>query len=142
MSYSNLEIPQDKPVYKTRSACFLANELIGEDKLIVWEKEPNLEMIPVNELAEKKFEDFLDKIDSYAQKKAEKAGNEFRSIKQDYGYDSPAEKKSSILLTPQSQVPLFGGAKEQGVEKVDVKPKEVPISVGKRAVNRTMNGEE
>ncbi len=142
---TNVYIPTDRPVYQLSSACFLNNELIPEEKVIFWNGEPNLEMVPMNKLAEEKFEEYINKLDKLGAQAASKAGKEYHSIKDFYIKNKQNADENDLHASPvlgaKGQIPLLGGVKNAGVEKIEDKPKEAPLSLGKRAVNRTMNGE-
>ncbi len=143
-----LAIPQDVPVYRVKSACYLDDDLYTEGAVLTWPDEPNLEMEPMNELAQKAMIKFLEKLDIEGQKVAEKTGKSYSGYKDAYENSlvlAQQDGKRVQLVTDKKMAPLMRGNKKTRVEKVELNPT-TPLTgakgkhaVGAAAVNSIGN---
>lgn len=59
-----MRIPEDRPVYRLSEPFFDGQDQYHEkDKLIIFDGVPNQSMIPMNDLARKRYDGYMDKLD-------------------------------------------------------------------------------
>ena len=70
---AKLNIPNDEPIYRVRGAGFFDGETLlpemdatGKPTLIAYDDEPNFNLLPMNELALKKVEQWIEKLEAGA----------------------------------------------------------------------------
>ena len=117
-----LQIPQDIPAYQLKSACFLDDTLYPEDFCLTWPDEPNLEMVPLNDLARKEMKKYVEKLDECGRKAAEKAGKYYNSLADAMDNARAIELQESKkvgVITGKKQVPLMKANKKNRGEKVE-----------------------
>jgi hypothetical protein len=122
-------IPTDVPVYRINDQMFYCDDvLLQEGRVLAWEEEPNLAMIPLNELAIERMRVYLDKLDKFS---AEKCANENRthhSLLKDFeaSIAVPTDNKRARLLdaTPHEMQKSILGKKTDAkrVKTLDVNP--------------------
>lgn len=151
-----LTIPQDRPVYRIDSekGFFGPDDcLYAYGSMIVWMDEPNPDMEPMNSLAHEAKVKYLEKLDSYARKVAEKTGNSYTSMSDAYKNSLELAKqdaKKIELVGSKQQVPLMG-AKKRGPKKIEKVEFEQPApltgkgklsidSFGREEVNKSNGG--
>lgn len=123
-------VPQDRPVYRIKEGKFFGPDdtMRYEGDLVVWRDEPNLEMEPMNDLAQKAMLAYLEKLDECGRKVAEKTGKNYNSLADAHTNAmalATQESKQFEVLSGPKQIPLMGARKEgKTVEtvQVDVKP--------------------
>ncbi len=126
-------IPQDRPVYRVKEGKFFGPDdtLYAEGSYIVWKQEPNLEMEPMNELAQDAMQVYLEKLDKSGRAVAHMNGTEWTSLadahKNAYAL-AQKESKSFEVLSGPKQVPLMGAKKENAgvIEKIEINT-QVPL---------------
>lgn len=125
---SNFAIPQDRPVYRILQGKFFGPDdtLYEEGSFVVWKDEPNLEMEPMNELAQENMIVFLKKLDTDGRKVAEKTGKAWNSLADAHANAyalAQQDSKSFEVLNKPKQVPLMGAKKSiDSIEKIEVAP--------------------
>lgn len=126
-------IPQDRPVYRIKSGKFFGpdDHLYEEGAVIAWTQEPNLEMEPLNQMAEENMVKYLKKLDKYGREVAEKTGKNYTSLADAHAnaYDlAKQESKPFEHLNGKKQVPLMGAKKQvDSIEKVELSGKSAPL---------------
>lgn len=105
------------------------DHLYAEGSEIYYEGEPNEDMEPLNEPAQKAMEKYFDKLDALARKVAEKAGIEYagrpRSLDDKIQLAS-AEARQVQLIKGGEGVPLMGGVKHDSPKIERIGASEVP----------------
>ncbi len=114
---SNFVVPQDRPVYRILQGKFFGPDdtLYEEGSFVVWKDEPNMEMEPMNELAQENMLKFLEKLDDAGRKVAEKTGKAWNSLADAHANSyalAQQESKSFEVLNAPKQVPLMGAKKK------------------------------
>lgn len=118
-------IPQDRPVYRIKQGRFFGpdDNLYEEGQIIAWKDEPNLEMEPLNALAQEAFSKFLAKLDKFGREAAEKAGKAYTSLADSHATAyalAQAESKGFEALGGKKQIPLMGARKKlDSIEEVN-----------------------
>jgi len=126
-------VPQDRPVYRIKQGKFFGpdDNLYEEGAIIAWKDEPNMEMEPMNELAQAAYSKFLAKLDKFGKEVAEKTGKAYTSLADAHAnsYDlAKQESKSFEVLNGKKQVPLMGAKKKlDSIESVDLNIKSAPL---------------
>jgi hypothetical protein len=107
-------IPDDVPVYRIKEGKFFADDtLFEEGAIIAYEKEPNVEMEPLNKLAIQKMSEYLQRLDALGKAKAEKDGKSYVSLEDAFknAYSSAVQEGKTVnLLNGSKQVPLMGNS--------------------------------
>lgn len=90
-------VKQDKPAYGVGGKGFYDDKdrFWNPGEALYWEKEPNMDLTPLNKLAYDEMQKFLDKLDAYGQKKAKKEGKEY----------SPAAREAWVQDLDISELP-------------------------------------
>jgi hypothetical protein len=123
---AQIVIPQDRPVYRIKQGKFFGpdDNLYEEGAVIAWKDEPNLEMEPLNALAQEKYTAFLKKLDKAGREVAEKTGKAWTSLADAHSnsYDlAKQESKGFEVLSGKKQIPLMGAKKKlDSIEEVSV----------------------
>lgn len=114
---AQIVIPQDRPVYRIKQGKFFGpdDNLYEEGAVIAWKDEPNLEMEPLNALAQERYTAFLKKLDKHGKEVAEKTGKAWTSLADAHAnaYDlAKQENKGGFeVLNQKKQIPLMGAKK-------------------------------
>lgn len=122
----NFAIPQDRPVFRIKQGKFFGPDdtLYEEGSFIVWKDEPNLEMEPMNELAQDSMLAFLEKLDAAGREVAKKTGKNWSSLADAHAnaYSlAQQESKSFEVLNAPKQVPLMGAKKNvTSIEEIQI----------------------
>ena len=126
-------IPQDRPVYRIKGGKFFGpdDHLYEEGAIVAWKDEPNLEMEPLNALAQEKMVAFLKKLDKHGREVAEKTGKAYTSLADAHAnaYDlAKQEQKPFEALNVKKTIPLMGAKKKlDSIEEVDQVQKAAPL---------------
>lgn len=122
----NFVIPQDRPVYRILQGKFFGPDdtLYEEGSFVIWKDEPNLEMEPMNELAQDNMLKFLEKLDAAGRKVAEQTGKSWNNLADAHANAyalAQQESKSFEVLNAPKQVPLMGAKKNvSSIEEIKV----------------------
>jgi len=78
-AYTPLRAKQDKPAYGVGGKGFFddKSKFWYPGQALYWEKEPNLDLTPINKLAYEKMQAYLDKLDDLGEKAAKKQGRTY-----------------------------------------------------------------
>lgn len=109
------------------------DHLYPSGSVIVYEEEPNLEMKPLNALAWKEMRKFLDKLDDFGRKKAEKTETAFVSYRESFeAAHAPKSRqtKGVALLNKEDQTPIMQGKrKPSNTRKIEPEADAMPIAI-------------
>lgn len=111
-------IPQDRPVYRILSEKgFFGpdDSLHPEGEIIVLWDTPNEDMEPMNDMARKVFDSYIDTLEASAQKVAELNGRHFAGrprSKEDMIANASADARRVQSLSNPAGVPIMGGKTE------------------------------
>lgn len=116
-------IPQDVAVYKIGEGKFFGPDdtLHPEGTIIEWESEPNLDMIPMNEMAVTNMKKFTAKLDAEGRKVAQRTGKAFSSYSDAFELSrelAVQESKSFKVLGEKKEIPILGVKKTARVKTV------------------------
>lgn len=120
-----MHIPQDRPVYRVlnQHGFFGPDDhLYKEGELIYLDSEPNEELEPLNDKADKAQAEFFDKLDNLARKAAEKAGREYNGRAkglEEAITNAHADARRTQIRVGDGGVPLMGAVKVAGVGRVE-----------------------
>ena len=116
-------IPQDRPVYRAKNACFFYDTLLEEGKIFTWLEEPNLELEPLNDLATAAMDKYIAKMDDYGRKAAKAIGKAYKPISAGNKHpdDISAEDNNGLrVLNAKTQIPLMGAKLSRRIEQITV----------------------
>ncbi len=147
---AHFAIPQDRPVYRAKSAQYLDDELYPEGTVFSWPDEPNLEMEPMNEMATENYMSYIKKLDLLGKKVAEKNGTSYQSYEdahQNAIVMAQEEGRRVNVIGEKKQVTLMGAKKKSRAAKVDLNS-DAPLmgnakgkhAIGREAVNKSNQG--
>lgn len=135
-AYQPLVIPEDVPVYRILEGKFFADdELYEPGSIITWDEEPNLEMQPLNKLAQERAKAYRLKLDEYGRKVADKNGTAFISI--DHAFEqanmlAQNESRRVNVLNAMPEVPIMGGKRTRApkAKKIELNAETDPLVSG------------
>lgn len=141
-------IPQDVPVYRIKEGKFYADdELYEAGSIIAWNETPNLEMEPLNPLANEAMREFLKDLDVKGKEVAAKNGKAYISYADAFENSvafAKNEGKRAVLLNGREEVPIMGGKKRgpRKAQKIDLGSDQKQVGTsgklsidGRKAVN-------
>lgn len=140
-AYATPSIPQDVAVYRILKACYLDDCYCVQGDIVSWDREPNKEMEPLNDMAKVMTSEFFDKLDSLGKEASAKNGMKYvplrRPVEEDKAMNTSASRRVEIIKGD-GGVPIMG-AKKRGrpaVQKLNVgvqKPEQPVRSLAKDA---------
>jgi hypothetical protein len=118
-------IPQDRPVYRINDKFFGPDDtLYISGSYVVWTEEPNTDMEPMNDLAQKNMTVYLKKLDALGREVAAKTGKAWNGLADAHANAyalAQKESKTFESLNGPKQVPLMGAKKNtKSIEQIDV----------------------
>lgn len=150
-------IPQGIPVYKLLEPYFDRFDVYREKgSYIKLKSEPNLQMEPMNDLAEEEMRKYLTKLDKLGAQKAGKEGKDYRPLLDRYEHnkelrnliDNSADSEEGSLARPGEEKTQILGAKKYMSDDEDVvtdpaliKKKELQERMAKARAVATKNRE-
>lgn len=126
-------VPDDVPAYQILGGKFYGvnsagyDELYVEGAVILYWGEPNLQMKPLNSLAWKETDKFLDKLDRLGALKAKEEKKGYVSVKASFkAAHAPAKRTSSgvVMLGRDEQTPLMGNKHRKQGQVQTIQPEE------------------
>lgn len=115
--YAAPAIPQDVPCYRVLKQCFLDDTMFFEGDIVTWLDEPNIEMEPLNELAQKASDDFFDKCEALGREAAAKNGKMYAALNRPFSNDrklNTSANRRVELIKGDGGVPVMGARKGPG----------------------------
>lgn len=73
------------PKYKLLALCYLDDALCEEGMEIEWMGAPNMEMVPLNDAARKRMQQYVDELTEAARQRADRRGTQFVGLVNDRG---------------------------------------------------------
>ena len=124
-SYAMPAIPQDVPVYRILKPVYLDDCYCVAGDIVSWDREPNKEMEPLNDMAKVMTSEFFDQLDALGTAASAKNGMKYvplrRPVEEDKAMNSAASRRVEIIKGD-GGVPIMG-AKKRGrpaVQKLNV----------------------
>lgn len=124
-SYAMPAIPQDVAVYRILKPCYLDDCYCIQGDIVSWDREPNKEMEPLNDMAKVMTSEFFDKLDALGTAASAKNGMKYvpmrRPVEEDIAMNTAASRRVEIIKGD-GGVPIMG-AKKRGrpaVQKLNV----------------------
>lgn len=119
------QIPNDVPVYRIKEGkLWCDDEMHEEGTIIAFEEEPNLEMEPLNALANEKYRTFLKKLDNLGRQAAHKAGKAYTNLADAFStaceiaaQEGGRKGRAQALNAPKAKVPILANKKKTGPRK-------------------------
>lgn len=119
--YATPVVRQDRPAYRILKECFLDDIMYFEGQMIYWDEEPNKEMEPLNDLAQKAIDKFFDEREELAKQKSAANGMKYiplrRPIQEDRDRNS-LESRRPEIIKGDGGVPVLG-ARKRGRPKAE-----------------------
>ena len=149
--YAAPVIPQDVPCYRILKQCFLDDTMYFESDIVTWMEEPNVEMEPLNDLAQKASDAFFDKCEELGRKAAAKNDKMYAALQRPFSRDrklNTADKRRVELIKGDGGIPVMGARRGPGrppkAQKLEVssmqsKPIADAARKGKLAANAVTN---
>lgn len=115
-TYAMPSIPQDVAVYRILKPCYLDDSYVIQGDIVSWDREPNKEMEPLNEMAKEATNAFFDKLDACGQASSAKNGMKYvpmrRPVEEEIAMTNSANRRVEIIKGD-GGVPIMG-AKKRG----------------------------
>lgn len=124
-SYAMPTIPQDVPVYRVLKPCYLDDCYCVQGDIVSWDREPNKEMEPLNDMAKVMTSEFFDKLDELGKEASAKNGMKYvplrRPVEEDKAMNSAANRRVEIIKGD-GGVPIMGARKRgrPAVQKLNI----------------------
>lgn len=116
-SYAMPSIPQDVPVYRILKPCYLDDCYCVAGDIVSWDREPNKEMEPMNDMAKVMTSEFFDKLDRLGQEASAKNGMKYvpmrRPVEEQIAMTDSANRRVEIIKGD-GGVPIMGARKKPG----------------------------
>ena len=131
-SYAAPVVRQDRPAYRILKECFLDDTMYFEGQMIYWDEEPNKEMEPLNDLAQKAIDAFFDSREELAKQKSAANGMKYIPLRRPVQEDrerNNAESRRPEIVKGDGGVPVLG-ARKRGrpkAEKIEISAAQAPI---------------
>ncbi len=143
--YAAPVVRQDRPAYRILKECFLDDVMYFEGQMVYWDEEPNKEMQPLNDLAQKAIDAFFDSREELARQKSAANGMKYIPLRRPVSEErelNTAESRRVELVRGDGGIPVMG-ARKRGrprAERIDnLGVEEAPIAdltrKGKEAAN-------
>ena len=109
-TFQPMIIPQDKPVYRLKGQFYADDTLYEAGEVLFWEATPNLEMEPLNAMANEALTEYVKTLDQKGQAAAEKAGKSYRSLADAFTVANELAKKEGRRVegSAPSNTPIMG----------------------------------
>ena len=115
-TYAMPTIPQDVAVYRILKPCYLDDAYVIGGDIVSWDREPNKEMEPLNDLAREATNAFFDKLDACGKEASAKNGMKYipmrRPVEEEIAMTNSANRRVEIIKGD-GGVPIMG-AKKRG----------------------------
>lgn len=131
-SYAAPVVRQDRAAYRILKECFLDDVMYFEGQMIYWDEEPNKEMEPLNDLAQKEIDKFFDAREELAKQKSASNGMKYIPLRRPVQEDrerNNAESRRPEIVKGDGGVPVLG-ARKRGrpkAEKIETSAAQAPI---------------
>jgi len=112
--YATPVVRQDRPAYRILKECFLDDVMYFEGQMIYWDEEPNKEMEPLNDLAQKAIDKFFDDREELAKQKSAANGMKYIPLRRPVSEDrerNTAEARRPEIIKGDGGVPVLGARK-------------------------------
>lgn len=127
-----LVIPEDVPVYRLKTACFMEDTFFPEDSVVIMEDTPSRTMQPLNKMAYDKMVKYLTTLDDMGALIEKQSGKRYVPVLPAFlaSYDNAHSKKKIMRIDSPEAVPLMGAKKKGQLKARKIESEtDAPLSV-------------